>query len=244
MMARRIEPPDSRIVTLPLVVVIAEVKNRVVVDQRHTKFLEPALAAEHVAANLNCGGKEHDGIELPIKAGDRYFVAEGLKLAIGGSKEGWSATLDVEPELLAVHSVEDTIVGSRIELGEKPNRFSARRQFDWNCNSRSTLGAVVVGVPECESGRQIYHPAKGICSWGSTRVTSGVASWRAMAAYTSRAESPTASSALPSSATQRPAYCSRLVSNQLSSRSSRSIPLATSPSALKGEEDACCSSKV
>ena len=192
-----------------LLVVMAEVENRIVVNQRHTKFLEPALAAQHVAANLNCGGKEHDGIELPIKAADRHFVAECLKFTIGSSKEGWSATFDIEPELLAVHSLEDTIVGPRIKLGEKPNRLSAHRQFDWNGNSRSTLGAVVVGVPECKCGRQTYRPAKGSCSSGSMRVTSGAPSWWAMAAYTSRAESPTASNALPSNATQRPANCSR-----------------------------------
>jgi hypothetical protein len=100
---------------------MAEVENRIAVNQRHTKSLEPALAAEHVAANLNRGGKEHDGIELPIKAGDCHFVAKGLKLTIGGSKEGWSGTIDVEPELLAVHPLENTKVGPRIKLGEKPN---------------------------------------------------------------------------------------------------------------------------
>src|ERR1035437_10324012 len=101
---------------MPLLVVMAEVENRVVVNQRHTKFLEPALAAEHVAANVNCGGKEHDGIELPIKAVDCHFVAECLKFTIGGPKEGWSATIDVEPKLLAVHALEYTIVGPRIKL--------------------------------------------------------------------------------------------------------------------------------
>ena len=100
---------------------MAEVEDRIVVKQRHTKFLQPALAAEHIAANINDGGKKYDGIELPIKAVDCHLVAKYLKFTIGGTEEGWSATLNVEPELLAVHALEDARIGHPGVGRERPS---------------------------------------------------------------------------------------------------------------------------
>jgi hypothetical protein len=53
-----------------------------------------------------------------------------------------------------------TVTGARIELGEKPHRLSACRQFNWNRYSGGALRAVVMRAPECECYRQILPPCE------------------------------------------------------------------------------------
>ena len=140
---------------------MAEVENRIVINQRHTKFLEPALTAEHIPADLNGRREKHHGIKLPIKTGDRHFVSVSLKFTVGSSKKGRLATVDLQPELLTIDAFKDAMLGPRVELGEKPDSLFARGQFNWNGDSHPGLGAVVVRVLEGQCGWQILPSCKG-----------------------------------------------------------------------------------
>ena len=118
------------------------------------------MTAEHVTLNFSRRRKVHQRVEFPVKTGDRHVMAVGLEFTVGGPKTGWLNTFYVEPELLPIHSLEDTVIGPRIKLGEKPHRLSAYRQFNWNRDSSCALLAVIMRAPECECCCQVLPPCE------------------------------------------------------------------------------------
>ena len=85
-------------------------------------------------------------------------MAIRLELTICSMEGSRLATFYVEPQLLAVHSFEDTVSGPGIQLGEKPHRLSVCRNR--NRDPSFALLAVVVRVSECERCRQTLPPCK------------------------------------------------------------------------------------
>lgn len=87
-------------------------------------------------------------------------MAVSLEFTVGSSKKGWLTAFYIQPELLPIRSLEDTVIRPRIKLGEKPDRFSAYRQLNWNRDSSGAQRTVVMRPPECKCYCQVLPPCE------------------------------------------------------------------------------------
>ena len=99
-------------------VVVANVEDRIVVNDRNSESLEPTVPAKNIAIEIVVTRKIHSRLNAKAKTIDVNCVAKCIKAARRRPESFWKAALDFKAPLFSVLSLKNTIFRASVQFGK------------------------------------------------------------------------------------------------------------------------------